>query len=243
MPPTAKNTIPGFHEKSKPAKSQKRISLANRVCWTTDDKSGTCLPSKLVFVTSPIGGRIPDLDDRLHISLRSLTVYRMDTTIDYQTLCSLVQPLNSCTLASAPTKKTTLPTDINLPAQSWSKRGAEWPQSNSLLIKQLEKQVMTSVSGDSWMYPYQRTPMGNPYIIPIWVHPIVPWLLLFACWKTKLLVWVLKSTNDAFESIKAIQETKKTPIGVRKKTWVLVVEILKFNFTWSLHAFTSPRIV
>ena len=22
------------------------------------------------------------------------------------------------------------------------------------------------VSGDSWMYPYQRTPMGNPYISP-----------------------------------------------------------------------------
>ena len=34
-----------------------------------------------------------------------VTVYRMDTTIDYQTLCSLVQPLNSCTLASAPTKQ------------------------------------------------------------------------------------------------------------------------------------------
>ena len=23
-------------------------------------------------------------------------------------------------------------------------------------------------SGDSWMYPYQRTPMGNPYISPIY---------------------------------------------------------------------------
>ena len=22
-------------------------------------------------------------------------------------------------------------------------------------------------SGDSWIYPYQRTPMGNPYISPI----------------------------------------------------------------------------
>ena len=22
-------------------------------------------------------------------------------------------------------------------------------------------------SGDSWMYPYQRTPMGNPYISPV----------------------------------------------------------------------------
>ena len=28
----------------------------------------------------------------------------------------------------------------------------------------------TSQSGDGWMYPYQRTPMGNPYISPIyWV--------------------------------------------------------------------------
>ncbi len=41
------------------------------------------------------------------------------------------------------------------------------------------------MSGDSWMYPYQRTPMGNPYISPIstmgtllGVHPIVPW----KCW-------------------------------------------------------------
>ena len=24
-----------------------------------------------------------------------------------------------------------------------------------------------NISGDSWMYPYQRTPMGNPYISPI----------------------------------------------------------------------------
>ena len=39
------------------------------------------------------------------------------------------------------------------------------------------------VSGDSGMYPYQRTPMGNPYIRPykayivgtlLGVHPIVP---------------------------------------------------------------------
>ena len=26
---------------------------------------------------------------------------------------------------------------------------------------------MPFFSGDSWMYPYQRTPMGNPYISPI----------------------------------------------------------------------------
>ena len=28
----------------------------------------------------------------------------------------------------------------------------------------------TSDSGDSWMYPYQRTPMGNPYISPIYPY-------------------------------------------------------------------------
>ena len=32
------------------------------------------------------------------------------------------------------------------------------------LVKHGETNVM---SGDGWMYPYQRTPMGNPYISPI----------------------------------------------------------------------------
>ncbi len=27
------------------------------------------------------------------------------------------------------------------------------------------------MSGDSWMYPYQRTPMGNPYISPTSIYP------------------------------------------------------------------------
>ena len=27
--------------------------------------------------------------------------------------------------------------------------------------------LFQTLSGDSWMYPYQRTPMGNPYISPI----------------------------------------------------------------------------
>ena len=30
-----------------------------------------------------------------------------------------------------------------------------------------EKKPAGQQSGDSWMYPYQRTPMGNPYISPI----------------------------------------------------------------------------
>ena len=32
----------------------------------------------------------------------------------------------------------------------------------------LEKQNVHS--GDSWMYPYQRTPVGNPYISPIYPY-------------------------------------------------------------------------
>ena len=31
-------------------------------------------------------------------------------------------------------------------------------------------------SGDSWMYPYQRTPMGNPYISPI--YPYNTWVFM-----------------------------------------------------------------
>ena len=34
----------------------------------------------------------------------------------------------------------------------------------------LDFQEMRLLSGDSWMYPYQRSPMGNPYLSPIyWV--------------------------------------------------------------------------
>ena len=32
------------------------------------------------------------------------------------------------------------------------------------------------LSGDSWMYPYQRTPMGNPYISPI--YPYSSWVFM-----------------------------------------------------------------
>ena len=66
-------------------------------------------------------------------------------------------------------------------------------------LPEAASQGVISLSGDSWMYPYQRTPIGNPYISPIlWafighnpqeslentinimgtllgVHPIVPW--------------------------------------------------------------------
>ena len=34
-------------------------------------------------------------------------------------------------------------------------------------VEQLIYEVKSDNSGDSWMYPYQRTPMGNPYISPI----------------------------------------------------------------------------
>ncbi len=52
------------------------------------------------------------------------------------------------------------------------------------------------ISGDSWMYPYQRTPMGNPYISPIstmgtllGVHPIVPWELTLVILHMDLKIW------------------------------------------------------
>ena len=32
------------------------------------------------------------------------------------------------------------------------------------------KHPWSSISGDSWMYPYQRTPMGNLYISPIYPY-------------------------------------------------------------------------
>ena len=32
------------------------------------------------------------------------------------------------------------------------------------------------LSGDSWMYPYQRTPMGNPYRSPI--YPYSSWVFM-----------------------------------------------------------------
>ena len=48
-------------------------------------------------------------------------------------------------------------------------------------VLDIDRCVTQLGSGDSWMYPYQRTPMGNPYISPIstmgtllGVHPIVP---------------------------------------------------------------------
>ena len=36
------------------------------------------------------------------------------------------------------------------------------------------------ISGDSWMYPYQRTPMGNPYISPIYPYIVGVYGLLSA---------------------------------------------------------------
>ena len=37
-------------------------------------------------------------------------------------------------------------------------------------ISLVKKQLLGFLSGDSWMYPYQRTPMGNPYISPIYPY-------------------------------------------------------------------------
>ncbi len=38
------------------------------------------------------------------------------------------------------------------------------------IFTQLHIDLPQTISGDSWMYPYQRTPMGNPYISPIYPY-------------------------------------------------------------------------
>ena len=42
--------------------------------------------------------------------------------------------------------------------------------SGSVPTDNLRDIAMEDPSGDSWMYPYQRTPMGNPYISPIYPY-------------------------------------------------------------------------
>ena len=44
----------------------------------------------------------------------------------------------------------------------------------SLCFRRCEEQKTIVHSGDSGMYPYQRTPMGNPYIRPIKLSPRIP---------------------------------------------------------------------
>ena len=41
-------------------------------------------------------------------------------------------------------------------------------QNSSGKISQGKYGKSMQFSGDSWMYPYQRTPIGNPYINPIY---------------------------------------------------------------------------
>ena len=48
--------------------------------------------------------------------------------------------------------------DVNFEARLYRK--STWRWAGNMI-------VMYRYSGDSWMYPYQRTPMGNPYISPI----------------------------------------------------------------------------
>ena len=49
--------------------------------------------------------------------------------------------------------------DLKREATKYSWR--QWHGNSSGVVLALQ------LSGDSWMYPYQRTPMGNPYISPI----------------------------------------------------------------------------
>ncbi len=66
--------------------------------------------------------------------------------------------------------------------KNWSNEG--WCKSKKNTTSSRHIHAISHHSGDSWMYPYQRTPMGNPYISPIstmgtllGVHPIVPWII------------------------------------------------------------------
>ena len=55
------------------------------------------------------------------------------------------------------------------PPSAKKKRSGAWPGGIPLLLP-------CDISGDSWMYPYQRTPMGNPYISPI--YPYSSWVFM-----------------------------------------------------------------
>ena len=108
------------------------------------------------------------------------------------------------------------------------------------------------VSGDSWMYPYQRTPMGNPNISPIYpyivgvygllspknpyispistmgtllgVHPIVPWK-----WTEKATFYIRKSRHPC-----------ESPTTYRATQNILI--FLPYNSAF-LHAFPLSSLV
>ena len=42
-------------------------------------------------------------------------------------------------------------------------------EAGGMVLVVMRKQTLLD-SGDSWMYPYQRAPMGNPYISPIYPY-------------------------------------------------------------------------
>ena len=55
-------------------------------------------------------------------------------------------------------------------------------------------------SGDSWMYPYQRTPMGNPYISPIyWVFMGYNPQESLGCSQNCQIMWNIFSTQPALK--------------------------------------------
>ena len=61
-------------------------------------------------------------------------------------------------------------------------------------------------SGDSWMYPYQRTPMGNPYISPIYPYIVGVYGLLppripipEARCKTYIPTWQCRPTGPTLQ--------------------------------------------
>ncbi len=97
----------------------------------------------------------------------------------------------------------------------WKICSSNWIISPIFGMKIKNLWVATNQSGDSWMYPYQRTPMGNPYISPIstmgtllGVHPIVPWKCLnvfkecvfsYVKYATEIFeVWLLMIQQDGW---------------------------------------------
>ena len=117
-------------------------------------------------------------------------------------------------------------------------------------------------SGDSWMYPYQRTPMGNPYISPIYpyntwvfmgyypqeslyfrpistmgtlwgVYPIVPWIMV---------PFFLRQGNKYHKAGLSIEAL--LPSMVDWRTWVLqprwpkAPRCLKMNIAPIYHVFS-----
>ena len=76
--------------------------------------------------------------------------------------------------------------DLDFQGQYQSRIGSPVPsatfpldprQKRSQMVQLMKQERLTeNLTGDSWMYPYQRTLMGNPYISPI--YPYNTWVFM-----------------------------------------------------------------